>query len=195
MTRKAWSAALSAYRREEAAYAVVSSEYEAVCRTLDCEISALDRGIFAKSRDFDTYGLLGSGHSKDREELIRDTELRITMTDYVEGNPGRGPLSAEERGAIAEKATRLVDDYLAWSRQVAEAKARIYDPAEVAHDAACDKIWTARAKLLSTPAPDASALLCKLDILAGQMIEADEQDAPAVALIRDDAKRLLAGRS
>jgi len=183
MTPDQWNAALDNYRREEAAYANVAVEYEAACRAYDSERPDAPE-------EFTTYGLTDT-ISIDRDELIRRTELRIVVNDYVEGNPDREPLTAQERGAVAVKATRLVDAFAEWRQQAREVELRIYAPAEKKHDAACDKIWEARNKLLNTPAPDAQAMLFKVDILARLMSESLEQDAPAVALIRDDAHRLF----
>jgi hypothetical protein len=75
-------------------------------------------------------------------------------------------------------------------RTAPEALAR-YDAAEKKHNKAADRRWKARTALLDTPAPDQAAMIAKLELLAEIMLESDEQDAKHVALIRDDAKRLL----
>lgn len=67
-----------------------------------------------------------------------------------------------------------------------------FSPAEKRHDKFADNRWEARDALLKTPAPDAEAMLFKLDILAADMAEACVEDAERVACLRADARRLLA---
>lgn len=66
-----------------------------------------------------------------------------------------------------------------------------FQPTEKRHDKFADNRWEARDALLKTPAPDAEAILFKLDILAADMAEACVEDAERVACLRDDARRLL----
>ena len=58
-----------------------------------------------------------------------------------------------------------------------------------------DAFSAARDKLIeNTPAPDAAAILYKLELLAVAMTEADEGDALLVTALRDDARRLFEGK-
>lgn len=102
------------------------------------------------------------------------------------------PLSDAEADAAYADIPRIADEYMAnlQANKEADEKHRCKELQE-AFDAACSAIWDARDKLLATPAPDAEALLFKLDLLVTDMDEGDEQDAPAVRAIRDDARRIL----
>jgi hypothetical protein len=179
--RSHWEAAVADYEREEAAYSAVSAQYEAACREYD-------RQYPDRSEEFKAYGLSTLDRSDTRERLIFRTELYVAATEYH----GRENLSAEEYGTIKEKAVRVVDDFLAWRAKGKEVSARIYDPAEQAHDAAVDKLVIARERLLNTPAPDAGAVQYKLELLAAVMTESRDQEAEHVTGIRDDVRRLLA---
>ena len=186
-----WADALHNYEREQAVYASVCADYEAACAKY--REAGGDRDT---PQDFITYGLTDinprSPMMDARNQLIRDTEVRIILEDHVKPNPDSAELlTAEQRGEIAQKATRLVDDYREAHRQARLVWDSILQPAEERHCDASDKMADARNKLLTTPAPDTEAMLFKLEVLASIMVDADEHDAPAVSLLRDDAKRLL----
>lgn len=175
-----WAEAFHNYQREEAAYASVAAEYEAACA--EYESAWPDR-----TADFEPYGLSRfTDRKQDRDQLIRKTELRLVMRDYK----GRDQLNPKELGALREEAARIVDDFLGWLEQWNVASLSI-EPAEERHNEACDRLSDARNKLLNTPAPDTVAMLFKLDVLASLMAESCEQDAPAAALLSEDAHRLI----
>jgi hypothetical protein len=66
-----------------------------------------------------------------------------------------------------------------------------FRPAEEKHDKAADALANAREALFLTPAPDADALLLKLDILMEYLADCDAEDVKRVGAVRDDARRLF----
>lgn len=179
-----WAEAVHNFEQAKAAEAQMGAE-------LDAATAALDKAVPDRADEFLAYGLhrYRDGNT-ERTKLIRSTEMSVAIVDYK----GRSALSADDYAAIARKATTLVDDFLAWIECAREATSRIYGDAQERFDAACDRRVAAQDALLNdTPAPDAEALLFKLDLLAEIMTEGDDQDAPAVVSIRDDAKRLFGG--
>jgi len=170
--RSAWDEALAAYRREVAAYERSAMEYEAACRAHDND-SPPEPELSAVYK-VETFEV-------DRDRLIRSAQVAIAARDY----PLRGAqhFSPRVMGEIAEKATLITDEYLLWRNQHKAAWQR-FKPAEEKHDAACDRLWKARDRLLNTPAPDAEAMLLKLDVLAEDMRESCVEDAPRVASLR-----------
>lgn len=175
-----WRSVLSDHQREEAAYRRVEEEYSAACAAFDaeCPTEAQDK--------FEALELRFT--RDDRDQLIRDAEIRIVMRDFK----GRSTvLSPDELAAVTHEAATIVDDFLAYRAKRDEAYKRIVTPAEQKHNDASDKRWNARDKLLTTPAPDPDAMLFKLELLAADMAEAAADDAERVAAIRDDAKRLF----
>lgn len=179
-TAALWRIVVAEYESEKAAYARVCSDYEAACR----------RHEQARPKEpelLTVYKVTDTGLGRDR--LIVVAGLAITLIDYT----ARTDLTADERAEITEKATRLADEFLAWSAELNEAWER-FRPAEEAHDAAVSKLMKARDKLIATPAPDYEAMLFKLDSLVPEMVDALADDAERVTAIRDDARRLLGSK-
>jgi hypothetical protein len=61
-----------------------------------------------------------------------------------------------------------------------------------AHDAACEAMAGALARLLAAPAPGLPALLVKLELLFAHAVEPHAADEAGVASVLGDARRLLA---
>lgn len=102
------------------------------------------------------------------------------------------PLADAEVSALYADIPRIADEYLV-AREVslnAHAKHRT-DELEKAMEAAADTYWASFKAVMKAPAPDAEALIAKLDILTSEMTVADADDAERVAAIRDDARRLF----
>jgi len=175
-----WAEAFHNYERAKNAEAQVEAE-------LDAASSAWHEAVPDRADEFAAYGLLRWADKSDRDKLFRDVEVRIIMRDHK----GRERLTPEELGAVREEAARAADDFLAWVALDFEASKRIYGDVQERFDAACDLRCAAQDKLLTTPAPDADAMLYKLDLLSSVMAEHQSEDAESVAAIRDDARRLL----
>ncbi|MFP5328861.1 MAG: hypothetical protein ACLGHC_01820 [Alphaproteobacteria bacterium] len=175
-----WAEAVHNFERGEAAYDRSAAEYEAACAEYE------RRFPDEKEAQFEPYGLKWNA-GQDRERLIADAELRIIFRNHKD----RERLAPEELGAVREEAARAVAEFLAWSSERRAAYEQIVGDAERKHDAAVDKRHGTREALLACPAPDAEAILFKLELLAADMAEADTDDAERVAAIRDDAKRLF----
>jgi hypothetical protein len=173
-----WRIVLSDYQSVEAEYQRLSVEYEAKSAAYQAECGE-------PNPDFETYGL-GRFGNDSREKQIRNVEIAIIIKDYVGTEP-----SADDFAEIARKAATLVDEHKAYLAHRDEAFARTIGQIDKPWEAALDKVFHARAKLLKTPAPDTSAVIYKLDLLAPLMVENDEEDAEAVSAIRDDARRLF----
>lgn len=159
---------------------------------LDAASAAWREAVPDRADEFLTYGLnrYHIRDNADRAALIRATEMSVAMKYYK----GRESLTADDFAAITHKAVTIVDDFLAWLALDREASDRIYGGGvQERFDAACDALSDARDKLLRTPAPDANAMLFKLELLAKIMREADVDDAERIEAVRDDAKRLFGG--
>ena len=159
---------------------------------LDAATAAWNEAVPDRTDEFLAYGLnrYSAPAERDaaaRDRLIRSTEMQVAMVDYK----GRSPLTADDFAEIARKATTLVDDFLAWIALDREATPRIYGDVQERFDEACDKRTAATSKLLATPAPDTSAMIFKLELLAVIMREHLADDADEIEAIRDDAKRLF----
>ena len=184
-----WDEAFANYQREEAAYAASAREYEMAIAAYDAE--RVDR-----DDEFTAYGLKAP-------ELTHGDVMSVVVPAIMEREFGRlgyplyPPKDVEEYNAkypaIMAEAAGITADYLDWRRHGSEAYDRLVSPAETAHDAACDKLWGARNRLLGAPAPDVRAMLIKLDLLASIMAESDSEDGAHVATIRDDAHRFFPG--
>lgn len=175
---KDWAEAFHNYQREVEAYASNSAEYDAACRAVDQECP--DR-----EDEFIAYGL---NWPMDRDTALEVVDRFIERRDHSDKN---GELADEVIDRDAEEAGAIVEDYFDYRAKRHAAFERLYKPAEKKHDKAVERRWTATNKLLDTPAPDADALLFKLDLLASIMGEHEVEDAPHVASIREDARRLL----
>jgi len=180
MIRNTWNAALAEYRREETDYAASAAEYEAQCQRY--YEAHPDR-----SKEFAAYGLIAA---RGRADAIRTALLHLChMHGAAKGDGAK--LTDSDLREINAEADRIVDDYFADRESGKEAFERFIGAGERKHDRAVDKMHEAREALLLAPAPDAEAMLLKLDILAAYVREADGEDADHIASIRDDAHRLF----
>lgn len=177
-----WAEAVHNYEQAKSAEAQAEAE-------LDAASAAWREAVPDRADEFLAYGLhRHRDGDTDRTKLIRKTEMSVAIEEYK----GRSALSEDEFAAITRKAVRLVDDFLAWLALDREASERIYGGGvQERFDEACDRRGEAQDKLLTTPAPDAEALLFKLELLAKIMREADVDDSDRIEAIRHDAHRLL----
>jgi hypothetical protein len=185
--REAWNAAVADFENEAAAYKIAGEEYHAACEEYQAR-------RVATPEEFHDYRLdhCAKHYPGDRDGFIDSIELRVAMVDY---RLAEGETFTEAQFAdIKAKATRLVDDYLAFTaaKAVQEAPAEAaYTEAEKKHDAAVGKLCDAREKMLLTPAPDALAIAYKLEVFHDYLALGDEQDTHRVRAFRDDMRRLF----
>jgi hypothetical protein len=170
-----WRIVLTDYEREVAAYAIVEAEYTAACRAADAECPTRDE-------EFKVYGLT---HPRIRRQDA------IAQVDSCLAERDNGQLTSQEQAGRDTETLRIVSDYFDYYQKRAEVMERIYRPAEEKHDVACDLRRRAWDKVIGTPAPDAEALLLKLDLLTDELISCDDEDAERLDAIRQDARRLL----
>jgi hypothetical protein len=185
--QSAWMIVVADFERESAAYAIAAEEYHAACREYDAH-------RVATPEEFHDYGLdhYARRYPDDRKGFIRSLELRVAMLHCPLAEGER--LTEAQSASITGKATRLVDDYLAFTAAKAAQEApaeATYSEAEENHDAAVDKVCDAREKMLLTPAPDALAIAYKLEVFHDYLALGDEQDTHRIKAFRDDMRRLF----
>lgn len=176
-----WRSVASDYQRTKAEYDVISARHD--------EQTAAYSLAVGEMPDFDAYGVNMRLGSRDRR--IRDLQFEVAVKDYQGRN-----LTADDFADIARKAATLVDERDAWSAKSDEVFARTIATVEKDWEDALDRLCDAQNKLIETPAPDAKAMLEKIELLSTIMTEAGVEDATRMAAIKADAQRLLnAGRA
>jgi hypothetical protein len=179
--REAWNAVVADFEQKKATRDSVGE------KMTDAEEAYIEE---VSGRDFwAEYGL--PGLLKTRADVLK--ELRYLPATIAGRAAARGePLTDEFISGLYRDLPRIADEYMAHSQLCEEARKRYgLKENEAAYDVAATAFWEAQKKLLDTPAPDVSAILYKLDVVAAVMTEDCEQDAPAVSLIRDDMRRLF----
>jgi hypothetical protein len=174
--------ALTEYQRAEAEFNRLDAEHSAANAALKAELEEPDPA-FARYK----IEQRSPSEAVDRLGCIRRAEMGILVKDYV----GRGDLTADEYAEVTRKATILVDAYEDYLQRREEAEARILGDVEERWEASLDKLCSARNALWRTPAPDADAMLLKLDLLSAYMIDGRDDFHAEVTAIRDDARRLF----
>lgn len=155
--------------------------------------NAAEKAYLAETRcgvDYhDEYGINYSSGTK--EEVLADLRYYPARAAAKAASEGK-KLSDEQIGELYRDIPCIADDFLAHQQFRAEANERHrVTELDDAYTLASSAFWEARRTLLATPAPDAEAMLFKLDLLAADMREALQDDADSIEAIRDDAKRLL----
>jgi hypothetical protein len=177
-----WRISLTAYQTAKAAYEAASADYGTAGAAFLAEVGELNP-------DFARYGVNQHRTDRTRDDHIRFVEGKIAIADYAGQR-----VSADDYAAIAKKAAQLVDTYETDIARREEAEARILDAPEAKWQTALDALAEAREALFRTPAPDASALLAKLDLLTTYLNECESEDKERVAAVADDVRRLFGGK-
>lgn len=145
-----------------------------------------DAAEAACPRNEEFYSRYGMGHGSSRDRNFQAAHFSLVL----ERAKGRH-LTPEEAKQTTEDALRLVDEFDDYSARHDAAFAE-YDRAEDQFDALVDKQSEARRVLFDTPAPDNTALLYKIEVLAGFLTEAASEDADSLNAIHADARLILA---
>lgn len=178
--RAVWQIALAEYERTKAESEQAVAAY-----------NEAEKAYFGERKggiDYaEAYGLRAG---QTEAERFRAAEFAIIMRDH------RGKeVSPELLDAVEAEATKAVADFAAML--IADEKAHQRHNLAALDKAvfeAGDAASAAEAQLYATPAPDADAMLHKLDILTAKMVECCENDAESVTAIRDDARRLFGSK-
>lgn len=176
----AWAEALEDYQAETVAYAAVSAEHSAAAAEYNASVSH-------RADEFAQFGLQRWSDPNNRDSLMMRVEVSIIMRDF---KGRRDPLTPEELGSIRRRAAIVADDFIQWAAAW-DAAAKKFEPSEKKFDEAADKLFAARKRLLSTPAPDSDAMLFKMNLLLAYMRDCDAEDVSHVASIVADAQRLV----
>jgi hypothetical protein len=175
-----WRIAVSEYEAALAEYRIADERHTEANRAYADEMGGLDPELVKYSLHY------GPRYAeKAREDVIFHIAQMIAMSEHVGER-----LSAEDYSAVMAKAATLVDEGNAYKLKDREASARLTHRAQQEFDAALDKLATARAKLVHTPAPDAAAIREKINVLLPYLREVDSDDVEDVAAVFADALRL-----
>ena len=171
-----------------ALWRIVVAEYEQAHTQFECNwaaYEAAEKAAEAESptrHDFrETYGLRVG---MTREDALIAVDRRIDRRERLDA--GQGDFPDAKVVGMATEAERIVDEFFAYvaAHSAAHDRHRVEELRRQHQDFVGEVFDPAREKLLATPAPDATALAFKAEILAKMYDEAEG--------LRDDCKRLFA---
>ncbi|HEX8579921.1 MAG TPA: hypothetical protein VF655_10050 [Allosphingosinicella sp.] len=181
--RSAWNAAQAERRAALAASEQADKAFDAAFERYEAKRPSMDM-IHWREFSFE-----------DRDHVARTIDVEKRWAFYLKGE-GKWWWSNEREKTIA-RVRAAYDSVLEWRRLDKEANdAAGYDAASDALDASFDRIADADAALLQMPAPDAEALLWKLEMLNELSGPNEDQSsagwsAKTVNAVMADARRIL----
>lgn len=178
--RAAWT---TAYARFQA----VNAEYDRRIAAEEKAGEAVDAACPRIDRYFDEYNL---GFGMSRETALGNAEYSVAARAADAAGAG-DPMTDAQIKALYKECPRVVDEFMAYQERHEEA-CRLYGLKALQEQVTAYRAtyFEARDALMAVPAPDADALLVKMEIASTWL------DDPYAESAFDDARRLLgAGRA